>query len=1045
MFAEQDEKVIEQLMDSISRKYESEIENLKLQIKKLTEGSNSSNQQKKNLDDSFKSEQNTSFQLAKEKAELEFQNGRLNQELAELKSRLNAYTIQNKMQDDDIRVKDDIIDELRKNEKDISAELSTLRNNLKNFQVKNEELNGQIESLMVHNSDLQEVTEQFMKRDQQFVKQVKELTLDISKKSEEIDTLKTQLDKLKKDANTERKIEPTVEIVVKYNEEDKKSKTLEQKHEEDKKTSIFEQKQEEDKKISMLEQKHEEAQGRIKQLENSVLAKSKQNEELNELVEKMEHEIKQLKGLNNDYMQELNKLSMDIIRKEARLNVERDILLKETERKKEEYEFDSKRVSKLEAIIGDKENELLEAEKTILRLENKEYGLSEAMVTIKKQAAALNVRNRHISELVLEVNTLTKIVQGLSAKLGNDFDFKAFINSVEKDYASSDDKRVKFASEKLNDYIEYLRSTIPLEKLKITLQGRQSNDEQIVTRFVKKEELAEGSDADDINGSLIKKNTYILDKSSHRLYRQDSMGNIIFLDKDTDIPSRRYANISVGTDNDEFVNSFAEHEREVEKTIVLDGSDNTERMGGHLDEGTQCKLYEPMPDEQVDIDSIENPKEFAKQIAMKHYILVKTYNDIVCDNKQTLAQLDEVETQYLRYKEKSEKLEKEIEYLNTKKMQTGRELNRLNTELAKYISKSNITLHIKNRIFFDIPLSDTKEGMHRKSLVVSPRFNIFQRNPKGIRCRFEYPCVIAEFPAEECRRNQTIYEEKYRESLQIAQRELLDKNILIEKLEIKLKQTKLSLNEKQTSIEKLEEKFASQKASFKEKIKELKDASSKSLEARIREICSSKSVAEAMFEAPVTTLLPEVSDYISTLKHENQCHKQRITELGDMMSYIKKDIEFYKQRCKKLEDEREELGHVPYKEGQVNQEYLYKLQRSNVDLKKRVAFLSDQNEQLKAIKSRENDSDLVRNEKMLLAESKNQISRLKLKINEMENKYSDLKALNDRNVAQLEKEKMQGEKLKQILSKKEKTLQELTDKYNKAKHQNEKLKTQPSR
>ena len=1080
-FTPDQERMIQLMFEEQTAGLRSENQQLKQQLAILSDGSTISRSEYQALQDRLRQEQDRSMTYMRQAQDME---SRMNaavfkaQQLAQQINQSNDTMTNDikKMQAKEAEVTS-LKDQLQKMEEGMSkqrAELTVF------FQEKNE-MGQTIKDYEQVNIQLQNIVQELLEKDKQMTEAYTESAELMTKKDEEIDDLKRRIEKMKlrikqhKDDSTKDATE--VEISA-FEVPHESSSTINEETRE-----AMNKVKEQNEKMRKQMDKFNENKQLVEQLQKALETKTKQVENLQNLLEQEEKKTREYKQTTHQFNLEITKLHDKMRAAEDISELKISTMKQEMEAYKSQNEHDFQKREMLEREVIEMTRELNELRKLSHDIENGQFGLCDAIDQLKELKAMVTLRDQHIAVLVRELNAMDKMIDGLSLYIGPDFDMEKFIESVEDDLKNNNEKRMDYASKILHQRLKELEKTTPIGDIKIYLEKRSGDEGRLrgtlVETFNKHNDtsyLYEEDYDSDINEephSVVARDLTQpqSDDNSTTFENTDGQNTITLniteesktstLTKTDERPSATATSTPLIKESPSKGSVSARRSQERPESRKLGRNHLTKGVSQSMrvvppivtyaDSQTQCysehedlkpQEFEPVKEEdhRIWLENLKNEYAKARKQNMELKSEIQDQNIIIQRLREQNGQLNndlQTEREFLS------DARKDILNLKKKRDEFKAQSNELTETLQKQTEENSKKAQLETN---ELVIADIEEKQEKKEHVDLKLHFISEYNkpeeeikqPKKF-LSLRLPDSFSIFPSPE--ELAKIAEEKKKDSEKYknALSEVTQMQRLVNESQMKIEQKDRIIQEKDAAIARFETQLKEERNHFKERLHELQEDTQRTLAAQIREATAFSEPREPTGDQGALKRLPEVSEYINSLKNENIILKDRISELEDMVSSMKQQSEQYRAKIKNLEAQIEDQDSRPQREvdSQANLDYMKKLQRKNLDLKKKVDYLTDENVKLRAIRERRDEIPEMRQDN----DYTTTIEKLTTQNTQLTQRYSKMKASMEELQQQLEKEKTKTERLKAVLVKKEDTVQQLTEKYHRYKHQNEKLRT----
>lgn len=138
-----------------------------------------------------------------------------------------------------------------------------------------------------------------------------------------------------------------------------------------------------------------------------------------------------------------------------------EAMKKDLEFYRERYTMVTLNQSKVEELVIAQEREITELKGTLEKYEEGQYGLGEAVTRINEYRSMVELRDKHIAELVTQLNTLDLLLTAVMKQAGMPKDMDAFIASLDLTAARADDVMMRKAREDLEAKVRMMREVDP--------------------------------------------------------------------------------------------------------------------------------------------------------------------------------------------------------------------------------------------------------------------------------------------------------------------------------------------------------------------------------------------------------------------------------------------------------------------------------------------------------------------------------------------------------------------------------------------------------
>lgn len=331
-------------------------------------------------------------------------------------------------------------------------------------------LNDYINSLSKQNDDLAAAVEQLLARDIELNKILTERTQSCSEANEKASKYKERCNKLERQLLKVKKGSKVVIEETENNDPDQNADVTTnylnaQAELEDSKEKIKELKirilalEEEERRNDRLTEALKQRNITIDKLQKQVDEKEQQILEFNKSKKDLIQRVETYRQLAEERYKE-NTNEMEELREQMKIY-------------KENYEIADKRVRKLEEESGQKMREADELRKLLDQKLEGTHGLRNVVNEMKELRAMLDVRDRHIADLVSQLNSMDKIMIGLSRQVDPNFDINTFLKTYNTEEFDDEKLRTEKASLDLAKKIQMMKDRGPAAQIKVVLNKDQ--------------------------------------------------------------------------------------------------------------------------------------------------------------------------------------------------------------------------------------------------------------------------------------------------------------------------------------------------------------------------------------------------------------------------------------------------------------------------------------------------------------------------------------------------------------------------------------------
>lgn len=134
---------------------------------------------------------------------------------------------------------------------------------------------------------------------------------------------------------------------------------------------------------------------------------------------------------------------------------------------KEKIDFLTKKIDDYELQIPNYDEELNLLRDRVQGFENGILGLPQALHEIREYHAMVDLRDKQISELIQQINSMDKIITGMTYMLDSKLNFDELLEKNETQIKAEEEKRVQIASMELEAKIETFKNVTPVHVVRI--------------------------------------------------------------------------------------------------------------------------------------------------------------------------------------------------------------------------------------------------------------------------------------------------------------------------------------------------------------------------------------------------------------------------------------------------------------------------------------------------------------------------------------------------------------------------------------------------
>jgi len=972
------ESMIANLLDEAAQDYEKEIRILKQdnqemreRLNLLSDGSQISRSEFQQMEQRLRNEMDETQKLRRTNAELE---SRLNSAISKLQSLENQVQRQNTDMTNgvqDIKIKETAIDNLQKEVQKLDSTIKKQRVDIERMNEEKKKMANAQKELENTNQMLQSTVQQLFERDQSMIQTLQESAEQIAMKDEEIANLQMRFEKRenRQKRNNEGGNDPKQTTIIKED-----SSTL---NDIQSQLVTFKKANRELKnQVSLLQEEER----RANRLQQALETRNKQMEELQKQLNEKDTEIQSYNHTAEDFI-----LQIEMYRQRLKMSTDTSeeqtkALREEMEHYRSRYDTDIKRINNLESLIEEKSNEIVYLRKKVAEFESGEFGLPQAVNEMKEMRAMIDVREKHISELVTQLNSMDKIICGLANQLGGEFDTDKFLKEMNQKIEDDEQKRVAIATRELEAKIKMMKEYVPIGNIKIVVENEQASNTKVVATFAQNEMTKGKTQVTTEKKGQNQKNNESLKKSQKDMKKTTA----------PEIPT-----VS-------FESPVPHYQKDTSNVMMFDAN-------------VQCNL---MPIEISQKMATDETDEWVTKLQRDHLSLKRTHM--------------ELSDEYEALKQKLGKIGRENEGLQ---MQISNFIAE-NEDLKSRLSNSEKPIPLTKTKIIEVQNKSLLSLLPKGTCTRTKPSEIVSMNPiKKIFTLISKNVALVPSP-EEFRRISNKGEE-IKNDLQNAKKRIIEMEREESILREKLRQSESIKIQYQATNEELKNDAQEQRIAFKEKLRQIQEESNRLFEARVKEAIETHNLLKGNTDPDGDmSQIPEVSKYIQKLKAEISGLRSKNIELDSIIAMNTKQVSEYQIKLKQLEEDKESKENSPENDRDPNgfHEHYQKMQRQNQDLKKRVTWYKEQMEQMKLSKPIRD----INTEELSETGNTEDIIKMSSRIKGLEAKIVQYKATIEELQIRLTRSNSTVERLTKLVQKRESSLALLQDKANQSKHRIEK-------
>lgn len=979
----------------------SENENLREKLRVFQQGSQYSR------DDYYKLENRVREEISKNDAyirrihELESNIQNVNSKSQMLESQLKNF---NNDITSRVREKQDFEDQIKELRSKLSKMEDTEREQRKEYiklsDDKND-LNKQVNDLTQTNYKLNQAVEELLNRDGELknalmdrIGYITELEEKIDEHKQRISKLEKTIKKYKQNTNVEineaeQELDKTLEASVNYGNiqaelEDAKEKIKNYKY---RILALEEEERRNDRLTEALNKRNvmiERLQKQVDEKENQIIEFHRAKKDLIQKVETYRERVEEKRNENLNDLEEF--------REQAKIY-------------KENYEIAEKRVRKLEEEAGKKTKEVDELQRMLDEKLDGTHGLRKVVNKMKELRAMLDVRDHHIAELVAQLNTMDKIMTGLSRQVDPNFDINHFLKTYDTENFDDEKIRTEQAARDLEKKIQMMKERGPTPRIKVVLNKDQRPIKTVIVEGDEEPYESPGSKS----------------RRSSRRTSDVNVGDSIRIPPKQRhmFGHKKFKPPGEVEEDDKPVTTFKEMETQTKKLTLLDlvGNEDNDYIEG------------------INSDSIDRD-EWIVNLRRKYFAVVQERDDLK-------RRYDELAAEYERLLNEHKDLRAGINQ---------------NDDESKPVAPSSLTQSSVNLGFSTNPSQQIidRSNYTDRSCQTKKKHNfkvesqlIYSRSRKIHLTKVNFTDTKSNaiiLPSDEERAIFKAKQDALKIELEKVRHKLAEYKHELELRLIELDQLRELKDKLQDTIDRLNKQLIEQREAYKEGLSQLRNEADRYAESQVREALDVNRVQNRLRNENLANLdgpnLDNVSTRMNELNHMKNRLEDQLKEEKASSQLAQKKASLYKDRLEKAEAEIARLNEELEKRKNDSKltEYNAELHVRMKNLERRYRDLKKENAELKQSRPARNDPKQFTEHPIDASDNEDQLSSSRnfSVIRTSKTAEAKIMALKTQNEEmQLKLGKAQGtiDRLNQLLQRKEGQVEKLKEQASSFKHQ----------
>lgn len=751
----------------------------------------------------------------------------------------------------------------------------------------------------------------------------------------------------------------------------------------------------------------EEEEHRAARLQKTLEKRNVVIEGLRKEIEERDEQIMQYNVAKGDMIQQIDTYRQRVEEK-SRENMDELAEAKQTAEDLEgRYKVAKKRLHDLEEMFNKNKTELEEMRHQIEGYRNGTYGLPEAMNEMRELRAMVEVRDNHIADLVSQLNTMDKIMMGLTRKLDPNFNLEEFLKKLTEIDMDEERIRTEKAARDLEAKIQLMKERGPAGQIKIVV----GNDSRPVKTYVVENEQ---------QPEVFTSHAARAFRSRHRPSEAEAPDAVVIPPDQAHIRGKKKFQVDKG---EKSIDMEKKRRKSSASQTNAEASENSSEDKEKKPESPRKASPPALPMAPMS----ENERDEWVIELREHYITAKRERD------ELQKQLDELRAEYDRL-------------LKDMKGSRGVMADDRNADTVIGLRKplDAIPTHAsyatmpRDTSTLTVRSTQTKPQASLDVVPYSVSFEKMKAPPLEM-CRINSETVI--LPSPEQRAVFEARQNALRTELDRVLKELSEKEIVIGDFTRKLEQREQMLDKLKDTIAGLEKQLIEQRELYQERLATLRKESYEYADKKVKEAMDVRYVDSKLSGVGATPQvdLAEVSSRISQLNRDKERLEEMIREEKASAALAQRQAAQLRQRLREVEMEKEDLKSQMEKSGAQYQmqEYSAEVHLRLKNLERRCAQLKRENAELKHSRPGRNDplAESDRRGQHAIDQNDEEEVRDNRRLKSAEAKLMTLKTQNEEMQLRLGKANGTIERLNQLLQRKEAQLAKLKDQASQFKQQ----------
>ena len=783
-------------------------------------------------------------------------------------------------------------------------------------------------------------------------------------------------------------------------------------------------------KMRILELEEEER--RAQRLTKALGKRNQTIEVLQKELSAKEEEILTFHRAKGDLIQQVELYRQRVDEKNKEKNEELIHLNEQLKFYKENFIIADKRIKDLEKDTGNQTDELERIRELNNKLMDGTYGLRNAVNETRELRAMVDVRDKHIADLVSQLNSMDKMLYGLSKKISPDFNMEEFLDNYHITDHDEDKIRIEKASKDLQNKIRLLKERGPTAQIKVIL----GKDRRPIKTVVVEGEEDQGVFVDNNEPMSHSQRAF---RQRHRRSDANAADSISLSPKQ----KKRYGQKRFKPNSNKTTTlgetEVFETEVNPQRTSVEIQTSDTDLLANLPD-----IIFGPKEDEDRDEWVVELRRKLI-EASRERDKWRRLYESIMRDLENAMNEnknlLDTIQN-----------LKDEINDAN----KSGRSPSLKNISPKASASLLHSTLLNPNSYDRGSLTDRAVQVKPRKVDIANTSIISFEVafKPKLQRVSFADNAIISPSPEEK-----EIFDAKQnalRTELEAVRQEATKNKHQVEAINDELKQQLAIRDRLQATIDALNQKLNEQRDIYKETLTNLRNEADRYADTKVKEAIEAYQISSRINGngSDKDADLSSVSTRIAELNHLKAKLEEELSEEKASSAMAQKQAQVYRQKLKAMEAERDELQADLRKKGNDNQlqEYNAELHLRMRNLEKRYQDLKRENYELKHARPARNDpgaanmhtidesdtpttprdtSRAQRNAETRIMALRTQNEEMQLRLGKANGTIDRLNQLLQRKEAQITKLKEQSSAFKQQIISKQREISSLRNRFQK--------------